>query len=487
MNKKMYILILSGVLIVQSVSALELTLRDAVNLALGKSNRGAIIEGDLEVARQKYSAERINFYVPDISINGSLPFYSVSESFDYLPSQPEKSLNRRTNLNFDADITLKQSLITGGEFTVQSKLYNRDADLPQVFRIDSVTTIVREVNQVDKQGQVDFSFSQPLLKPSAPKNELKNKRDDLALAELTKIEEMTTLKKEVVDAYFGVLQTSLQYEIDMDKTESAKIQKHIDSSKFNDGILSEEDWLTSASNQLDAELDLFDKENEQLEKRRELYLLLDIDFGAELKTSIPVVTEHVNEIAKERLINRWEYSIPIQKARISYDKVDREADFTASSHGLTGTLEANYSLARGDVELDGFSSSNNTDSWGLTVNFTFPLWDGGAKGAEIKAARLSAKKSLIEYEKAKKSAKAELTNLVNKLDISFKKLSVLTKQIDLANEKLKIAKFRLDDGQISRLEFLESKIYYLETQDKYLEELKIYFNTKFDLEGKYTS
>ena len=144
-------------------------------------------------------------------------------------------------------------------------------------------------------------------------------------------------------------------------------------------------------------------------------------------------------------------------------------------------------LARGDVELDGFSSTNNTDSWGLTVNFTFPLWDGGAKGAEIKAARLSARKSLIEYEKAKKSAKAELTNLVNKLDISFKKLSVLTKQIDLANEKLKIAKYRLDDGQISRLEFLESKIYYLETQDKYLEELKIYFNTKFDLEGKYTS
>ena len=159
MNKKMYILILSGVFFAQSVSALELTLRDAINLALSKSNRGAIIEGDLEVARQKYSAERINFYVPDISINGSLPFYSVSESFDYLPSQPEKSLNRRTNLNFDADITLKQSLITGGEFTVQSKLYNRDADLPQVFKIDSVTTIVREVNQVDKQGQVDFIFS----------------------------------------------------------------------------------------------------------------------------------------------------------------------------------------------------------------------------------------------------------------------------------------------------------------------------------------
>ncbi|HDL00952.1 MAG TPA: hypothetical protein ENH23_01800, partial [candidate division Zixibacteria bacterium] len=122
-----------------------------------------------------------------------------------------------------------------------------------------------------------------------------------------------------------------------------------------------------------------------------------------------------------------------------------------------------------------------------SVNFTLPIWDGGSKGAEIKAARISAKKSQIAFEKVKKSAKAQIATLINKLDISYRKLSVLQKQIELAKNKLDIAKFRHEDGQISTLEFLESKIYYLETQDKLLLELKDYYNSKFELEGTFRS
>ena len=475
-----------------NVAALDLSLSDAVDMALQKSNRGTIIEGDLEVAKQQYQAERINFYVPEISINGQLPVYSVSENFDNIFGQSEKTLNRRTKFDFDADITLKQSLITGGDFTLQSRLFNKDSKYPQVkyIRDDSgkiIDQFVFEENQIDKQGQFDFSLTQPLLKPSQPKYDLKNKKDDLKIAEIVKIEETTKLKIEVVEAYFGILQTKLQYEIEKNKTESALIQKNIDSSKFSEGILSEEAWLTSASSLLDAELEKFDKENEKLEKKRELALLLDIDFSEEINTSEPVLTERITESQKKIYINSWENSIKLLKARYDYNKAKRAANFTASSHGLTGTVEANYSLVRGDTKLKKTISTINTDSWGVSVNFTLPIWDGGSKGAEIKAARISAKKSQIAFEKVKKSAKAQIATLINKLDISYRKLSVLQKQIELAKNKLDIAKFRHEDGQISTLEFLESKIYYLETQDKLLLELKDYYNSKFELEGTFRS
>ena len=129
------------------------------------------------------------------------------------------------------------------------------------------------------------------------------------------------------------------------------------------------------------------------------------------------------------------------------------------------------------------SSSTRSSS----VNFTLPIWDGGSSSAENKAAKLSAKKSQIAFDKVKKSAKAQISTLINKLDISNQKLSVLQKQIELANNKLNIATFRHEDGQISSLEFIESKIYYLETQDKLLLELKEYFKSKFELEGSFIS
>ena len=152
-------------------------------------------------------------------------------------------------------------------------------------------------------------------------------------------------------------------------------------------------------------------------------------------------------------------------------------------------MEANYSLGRGDITLDDrdtlTTTNNNTDSWGVSVNVTLPLWDGGKTGAEIKAARLNAKQSQIELDRAKKATKGLLVNLVNKLDISYQKLQVLQKQIELAKTKLSIAVYRNNDGQTSRLEYLESEIFYLEAQDKYLEELKAYFSTKTELEGNY--
>ena len=187
-----YLKIFLSVIILTScytANAIDLTLFEAVDMALKQSDRGAIIDGDLEVARQQYQAERINFYVPEISINGQLPVYRVFESFDYLPGQADKTLNRRTNFDFDADITLKQSLITGGDFTLQSRLFNKDSKLPQV---DSLRNII-EVNQINKQGQFDFALTQPFLKPSQPKHDLKNKKDDLKIAELVQIEEIANL------------------------------------------------------------------------------------------------------------------------------------------------------------------------------------------------------------------------------------------------------------------------------------------------------
>ena len=468
-------------LLCYSASAIELSLSDAVNIALKKSNRGVLIEGDLEVAQEQYNAKRINFYLPEISINGKLPVYSVFESFDYLPGQADKTLNRRTNFDFDADITLKQSLITGGDFTLQSRLFNRDLKLPQV---DSLRNII-EVNQINKQGQFDFSFTQPFLKPSQPKFDLKNKKDDLKIAEIIKIEESTNLKVEVVEAYFGILQSKLQFDIEKHKTESAQIQKFIDSSKFSEGILSEESWLTSESDLLDAELEMFDKENNRVEKEKELALLLDLDYSDEIITTTPIITEKLSESQKKIYLSSWESSLSLLKAKHDYDKSKRTADFTASSHGLTGTIEANYSIVRGDIAIQGLTSINNTDSWGLSVNFTLPIWDGGSKGAEIKAARISAKKSLITFEKAKKSAKAKIKTIINKLEFSYRKLFVLKKQIKLADDKLNIATFRHKDGQISTFEFLKSKIYYLESQDKLLLELKEYFKSKFELEGTF--
>ncbi|HKK21726.1 MAG TPA: TolC family protein, partial [candidate division Zixibacteria bacterium] len=354
------------------VCARDLTLDQALDIAVMRSGRGSIIKGDLEVAEQNYFAERINFYIPEISINGNAPIYNVNESFRFFGGLSQKQLIRTTDLDFKTYIQLQQSLITGGNFTATGNIWRTRSRYP------ITSQGLNDVTELSQQGVFDFTFEQPILKPSEPKYQLNNRKDDLEIARLTKVEDEATLKKDVINAYFGVLQSAIELNISNDNVESARLQEGIDSSKFMDGILAEEGYLASSSARLDAELDQFDKENAQIQKNRDLALLLDFDVAETLSVAPPALGAHLSDREKNAYINNWEASAPILKARYDYDKAERLADYTASSHGLTGTFQANYEIGRGNVKVEGDKTDNNTNSWGVSLNFTLPVWDGGS-------------------------------------------------------------------------------------------------------------
>ncbi|MEW5993146.1 MAG: TolC family protein [Candidatus Zixiibacteriota bacterium] len=465
----------------------EITLEEAIELAVGRTSRAEIIQGNLEVAERKYFGERVNFYLPEISVNGDIPAYRVDESFRFFGGANTKQLFKTTDLDFTGNIQLLQNLITGGQLTVRGNLYNKQAEYPLTNQPGTI------LNETTREGDFDFEFVQPLLQPSDAINDLNNSRDDLEIARLDRGEQIASLKKEVTEAYFGVLQTALKFEIAQDRLKSAGLQAEIDSVKLQDGVMAEEGWLESASVRLDAELEQFDISNQRLEKNRELAILLDLDATETLETTPPAVAEHLGERHKAQYINRWEESVDVRKAYYEYQKEQRAADFAASGRGLNADLKAAYSLGRGNVETKGYPQQDivdrdiETNSWQVSLNFTYPIWDGGASSAAVQAARLAEEQKRIEFERVKRSARAEIINLINRLDVSYRKLEVLDQQVDLAGNRLDIAKFRFDDGQISEVKYLESKVDYLEARDKYLEELKNYLLDRITLEGKYSA
>ncbi len=476
------VVILSGCLLTASSVARQLTLEDAMTLALERTSRSRIIEGNLEVAERKHFAERVNFYVPEISINGNLPAYRVDQSFRFFGGAETKRLVKTTDLDFTSNLQLQQNLITGGQLTVRGVLYNRTAEYP----LTSNPSL--RVDQSTQEGNFDFEYVQPLLQPSAAVNELRNSKDDLELARLTRLEESTDLRKEVVESYFGVLQTALKLEIAQDKLKSASLKAETDSVKLRDGVIAQDAWLESASARLDAELEQVDIGNQSLEKNRELAILLDLDATETLEPTTPELTGHLDETARARYVNQWQESLDVLRAYYALEKEERAAGFAASSRGLNADLTAMYSLGRGTVETEGLADNDiETNSWQVSLNFTYPIWDGGASGAAIQAARLREEQKRIEYERAKRSARASIMNLISRLEVGYRKLEVLKQQIELTRNKMSIAEYRFEDGQISEADFLDSKIGFLEARDRYLEELKNYLLDRITLEGKYSA
>ena len=457
-----------------------ITLEDALTIALTESSRGSIIEGNLEVAEKQYFAKKVNFYVPKVFLNGSLPSYSVNESFRFFGGATQKSLFKTTDFEYRSNIQLDQSLITGGNLKVTANLKRSDAKYPNT----AITGA--EINELTQQSFFDFEFVQPILQPSSAKYELNNKYDDLEIARINQLEEIASLKEEVINAYLGVLEMSLKEKIAEAKVETAQLNLGIDSLKFIDEVLSEEMWLESSSKYLDEELNQFDIVNQSEEKQRSLRALLDLENDKQFDVLIPKQPEPMSESDKSRVESNWEASTPLKKAKHVFKKEKRAADFQAGSHGLTGNLTANYSLGRGTVEFDDIPNDDiKTNSWGLAVNLTYPLFDGGSSKAAVNAAYIASEKSRLEFESVRKAIKAEIRDLVNNISISHRKLEILEKQIGLAKNKMDIAKYRYDDGQISKMSYNEHYVFFLEMRIKYLEEIKKNLIDRAKLESKY--
>ncbi|MCP4684070.1 MAG: TolC family protein [bacterium] len=473
------------------LAAREMSLDEALNIALHRTSRGDMIEGNLEVARQYYSARRINMYLPEISINGTLPTYAQDESYRPYSNPLDRQLYEERNLDFNSFIELNQSLITGGSLTATADLTSNDRRYPNtLFPAGSGMF----VDQVSQAGRFNFTLEQPLFRPSSVKNELHNRQDDLEIARMTKIEEEAVLKKEVTEAYLTVLQLTIKHEKTSDQLRKASLQEEIDSAKLSDGVLSEEDYLLSSAARLDAELEHFSVQTDLEEQKRELATLLDLDVSEPLDLTDPVPGELMDEHTRDRLIAAWDLTVPIKKAKHQFEKSKREADYAAAGHGLTGDLNATYSLGRQKIETDRTDASGvsetydeniNTSGWSVALQFRLPVWDGGAGGAAVKAARYQSQQAEYEYTRAQRSARAQILNLINQLEVSHKRLSIVSKQIELAENRLNIAKDRQADGQISMLTLLESRIFYLETRDQYLEELKAYLVNSIELQGKF--
>jgi len=335
---------LIGVILTASLTAGAevLTLDEAIYTALGETSRGEMIEASLEVAEQNYFARRINFYLPEISIKGSLPAYSVDESYRFFGGATEKKLYKTRDIDFNSFIELKQSLVTGGDVVVTANLTARDEEYPNT-RPDVETSAF--INEETRRGYFTFSYSQPLLKPSDSRNRYNNSRDDYEIAELVKVEDETSLRKEVVEAYIGVLQQDLQAEIKASQFGARSFTARIDSIKLEDGVISEEDWLLSASNRLDAELDSVQAVTERAQKRRDLKNIIEWDISKQIEVSVPAIS-HISTEKTRMMLTNWDRSIPVEKAELEYEKAKRTADFAASGHGLTGDLTANYSTGQ---------------------------------------------------------------------------------------------------------------------------------------------
>ena len=132
------------------------------------------------------------------------------------------------------------------------------------------------------------------------------------------------------------------------------------------------------------------------------------------------------------------------------------------------------------MKLDGSPADEiNTNGWEVALNVSYPVWDGGAASAQVRAARFEADRARLELERARQAARVECDRLLDQIEVGRRRLEILLKQVDLATDRLEIAIEREKDGRITRAALLGARAEVRMARGAYLEALKTELFSRF--------
>jgi len=478
-----------------TLSAAEMNLEKTIDRLLNETTRGRIIAGEREVAQDKYQAEKIGYYIPEISFNTTLPSYQQTQNYDNYSGFAEPVFFKRTYFSGDGNLQLKQKIITGGDITVLASFNFSDREYPYpltrrvIDETSNDTTFTQELfTATDRRrgSNFTFQFSQPIFRNSESRDSYLEARNNLDRANIQWRADRADLKEEGITAFFDLLMADIDWHIAGFQSELADYNAHFDSIKYDDSIITEEAWIESKSERLEKKLALFDAEANLEEKKNDFKHLFDLPSDAEVELSVPPSRDELTEKEVENYLANADKTASAELARISMKSAERSLEQTRNSMGLNGSLNASYSLGRGNVKqsqpLGEFDDRVDTRNWQVSLEFNYPIWDGGASGANLHSQEMAYESARLEYLAAQRNARNKMEILLKRIDINHAKLSLLDQELNLAERKLQDAEERHDIGMISDGTLLENRIFYFEARKNHLATLKNHYLDLTELE-----
>ncbi|MCK5127440.1 MAG: TolC family protein [candidate division Zixibacteria bacterium] len=478
-----------------SVFAQEITLEETLTRLLDSSTRGQIIKGQFEVSEAKFNAEKIGYYLPEISLKSTIPSITEFERFGRIGSIQDPLVYTSRTSSRLSNIELKQKIVTGGDLSITGNYVWSDYKAPNQFVYTDGQYIVPSRTKTTGSN-IRLALSHPIFNTSSTRSAYNSARDNLQQAQIQWLVDQAELKKEGVTKYIDLLVADLDKDIAKNNSMKADIVTHWDSVMYADSVLTEEKYVESKSDRLEKKLALYDTEASYEEKLSEFKHILDLKASQAVTLSVPSTPALPTASRTQWLKANAEFSSETLLAKKKMEISERELKNTRTGGGLNGSVNLSYEI--GDEETDysktlvipeqnvdtTFTSftKNPTSDWRISLELSYPLWDGGASKANVRSSELAYESSRLEYLAAQRNAKTKMEIAIKRMEINSSKLQLLEDELVLAEKKLQDAQDKFEEGIISESTLLENRVYYLEAAKSRLTTLKNYYHDLIDLE-----
>lgn len=409
-----------------------LTLQDAITIAQQQSHQARIARATRDAAgyrSQAFSSGQL----PQFSLSGVVPQYN--RSIISAP-QPDGSNLYRLNQQTNANVFLNMSQLlpfTGGSLTVSSSL----------SRLSSVGSSTSW-----NSAPVSVSLQQSILRPNTAgwdrrEQNVRGTRDQRAYFEAQEDVAITT-----TDLFFNAYTARVAYSNAVNNAAVNDTLYRLNTGRFQVGRIGENDLLQSELALLRSRSAV---DNAQLEYERAMAALrIGLDLPAnmaidlQMSTTVPVYEADSAVAASQALRNRSTVSDVELQDVVARRRVTEARLLT----GLGATLRASYGLNQTATSASS-AYEDLQDAKQFSLSVSMPLWQWGAHGESVRAARADQDRVAAQSENTMAQLAMEARFAALQLGLARRSVALLAKADTVAGRRFEVAYNRYSISRIT--------------------------------------
>ena len=449
-----------GVLfLASSASAQQITMRQAIDMALKQSHQATAATATLDASRANARA----FYarrLPQLSLNANAPIFTKDiqaapqpdGSLEFLPVQQTRA---------DAGLRIDQQLPwTGASFSVTSSLQ----------RIDQTRQSV--LSRTWSGTPVSFQISQPILRPNAQRWDGRIQHIDLDVAERRFLEAREGVAVQATEAFFELYLAERTLENATINAATNDTLFNLNKGRLEIGKIGENDLLQSELALLRARAAL---DNAKLEYERRLAafrLAVNMPRGTAVEVVIPTGVPDFEPDTTIAVTQALKNRAQVSELELQSVQAKRQIANARLGGGPGATLIAR--VGYNQIPGDSLIYRDLLQSQGLSLALQVPVFNWGARGADVQEARVNQKRVEATNQQSREQldmdarfAALQLSQARRNLTVSAKADTVAAKRFEVAYNRYVIGRIGIDNLYIAQNEKDQAVTQYLQALRNY--------------------
>ena len=289
------------------------------------------------------------------------------------------------------------------------------------------------------------------------------------------------LVAQVQQAFYGVLLAKDLYNVYKENYDNASDNYNDVKGKFDTGLASKFELLSSEVAMKNAEPNMYDAQNNIVLANWKLKALIgiDLDQNIECKGSLADYESVVRDVASYD--TSVENNSTVKQLEIQERMLSKNYEMQLAKYYPTLSAQVGYNWIAME---DNFKFNNykwNPYSTG-TIALTIPIFSGGQRYNELRKTRVQQEQLALQKEDAIRQLEISVMQVLNSLETCLKQYDAAQKTIEAAQNGYEIAKSRFDVGSGTLLELQDAQLGLLQARLNLNQSVYTYMTLKSNLD-----